>query len=343
MNAELNIETEFKKHENLIHHIIQKHFPHLVNTDFYEDAYQEGCIALLQSIKNFDTNKGYKFSTFVYPAIKRAIYRHTYKFSSDVFISRNVNDTYMKYKQYLKQGYSFDEIIKKLNTTQTRLVNIINAYKNTRLEKIIFDDSKITLGELISNGVDVEKDFTIKNDLEVIKKLCKLFLTEENYFVLKGYYNGATQTRLGQIIGKTQNSVREKILKIEQYVFPLFKKYVVGEITFGALCLELTKRSKSYKNVLLSYLIYVFSLPCQPKGFMDEIQWELNNWDKRTFKKIENYFNKNSNAIRAIADNLQSIVMIIDKYHKFTSLESILSEKEGQNNCSIKQVFQYAV
>ncbi len=344
MNAELNIETEFKKHENLIHHIIQKHFPHLVNTDFYEDAYQEGCIALLQSIKNFDTNKGYKFSTFVYPAIKRAIYRHTYKFSSDVFISRNVNDTYMKYKQYLKQGYSFDEIIKKLNTTQTRLVNIINAYKNTRLETIIYDDSAITLKDAISNGVDVEKEVETNYDLEIAKKLCKLFFTEENYFVLEEYYNGVTQAKLGRIIGKTQNGVKEKLLKMERYAFPFFKKYMLGEITFGTLCLELTKRNRSYKYALLSYFNLVFNLPNSPKNFLKDIQQELDNWDEKTFIRIKNYFNKDSNNIRPIADNLQNIVTIINKYYKFNNMEDILlKQKEKEEKCNINNVLQCVV
>lgn len=336
--------TIFEEHQNLIHHVIRKHFYYLLKTNYYEDAFQEGSIALLECIRSFDPEKGFKISSFAYVSIYRAIYNRCFKFNCDLNISRNANAIYLKYRRYKTEGYTFNEIVKKLNITQVELSNIISAYKNTRLETIIYDDSAITLKDAISNGVDVEKEVETNYDLEIAKKLCKLFFTEENYFVLEEYYNGVTQAKLGRIIDKTQNGVKKKLLKMERYAFPFFKKYMLGEITFGTLCLELTKRNRSYKYALLSYFNLVFNLPNSPKNFLKDIQQELDNWDEKTFIRIKNYFNKDSNNIRPIADNLQNIVTIINKYYKFNNMEDILLEqKEKEEKCNINNVLQCVV
>lgn len=336
--------TIFEEHQNLVHHVIRKHFYYLLRTDFYEDAFQEGSIALLECIRSFDSKKGFELSSFAYVSIYRAIYNRCFKFNYDLNISRNAYNTHLKYRQYKKDGFTFDEIVKKLNITQLELSNIINACSNTRLETIIYDDSAITLKDAIPNEINVEKEVETNYDLEIAKKLCKLFFTEENYFVLEEYYNGVTQAKLGRIIGKTQNGVKEKLLKMERYAFPFFKKYMLGEITFGTLCLELTKRNRSYKYALLSYFNLVFNLPNSPKNFLKDIQQELDNWDEKTFIRIKNYFNKDSNNIRPIADNLQNIVTIINKYYKFNNMEDILlKQKEKEEECNINNVLQRVV
>lgn len=66
---------EIEQHLNLVHSIASKRYIQFKHKYDYDDLFQLGCIGLMNSINDFDENKGFKFSTYAYHCIDGAILR----------------------------------------------------------------------------------------------------------------------------------------------------------------------------------------------------------------------------------------------------------------------------
>jgi RNA polymerase sigma factor (sigma-70 family) len=113
------------KNLNLIHNMLKTF---TISSQDYEDYFNEGVLALINAVDNYDANKGYAFSTYAC----KAILNHLTKYKH--------NNTYIKFPEEIKalrQKYLFltwqdpsiseEEIAKKLNCSQQliREMNII--------------------------------------------------------------------------------------------------------------------------------------------------------------------------------------------------------------------------
>jgi RNA polymerase sigma-B factor len=62
-----------KQYENLVYHIAHKYSP---GRESFEDLVQVGMIGLVQAIRRFDVDKGWRFSTYAYQTIRGEIQRY---------------------------------------------------------------------------------------------------------------------------------------------------------------------------------------------------------------------------------------------------------------------------
>lgn len=325
MNSEDTVK-KFKEYEKLIRCIINKHYYFLKHSQHYEDAYQEGCIALLKAIKTYDTNSKYTFDAYAYRLIWNTIFKKTYFFDSTLKLSRSASEEYIKYKKLSTDGCTIEEIANKLNISHDKLISIINAYKVTSIDKVITTDlGEIEVSNYISDNFNVEKHFEIKTSIKTFEMLCRLFLINKDYLIIANSLKNVKYKQIGRIVGLTRGQVLKRLRNLKAFTFPLFFRYIDGDINFNILCLELLKSGgRDYKQGVKKYFKYVFELPNKPKGFSKEIKQELSCWSKRDFEKIEGYFNSETYNSCYVIDNLKNIIMIIDKYYKFNELENIL-------------------
>ena len=198
--------TVFKENEALIHHIIKKHYPQFIGTDKYEDAFQDGSIGLLKAIKGFNPELGHEFSTYAYPAIRSEIYKGYYKNNSNFSISRYANNIRMSYNSLIEEGYSFDEIVKKLNTTPATLLDTINAFENNDfLERKINHDpegSTLRVKDSIKDEFNLE-DYLEFNDTIKLQKYYVIYSVRRRHFMLNNFYNGIIQAKIGEKIERS--------------------------------------------------------------------------------------------------------------------------------------------
>ena len=321
----MDVTSMYIENQALIHHIIRKHYPHLRGTSQYEDAFQNGSIGLLKAIKGFKSDKGCEFSTYAYPAIRSEIYKGLYKNNSNLNVSRYASSIHMSYKSLVEDGYSFDEIVDELNTTPATLLDTINAFdSNDYLEREIAsnpDGSSLKVRDLIKYDFNTEDYFEFNTTLNSAKILCNIFLSEEDNIMLGNYYNGIAQAEIGEKVGKNQVSVSRRITRIENTLFPIFRRYLEGDIEFGKLCLMFIEKDRKTRLVLKCYLDCIFGLTNHPNEFVRDLNLALLGWDITTFSKVKEFLSDDRHYLYQIKDELTSLVKVVDKYYSTEGIE----------------------
>lgn len=197
----------------------------------FEDLFMGGVEGLCCAIEKFDVSRGYKFSTYAIPWVKRQIIltiNENRKLSSSEFFFIKLTKCKNFVKDYVQKngvrpsvleiscgtGYKVDEIEKIMTYDNFQFVN---------LDDYVSDDKNIVFNDVIvDTSVDVEEqvfskyqekafiDF-LKNS-ELTNQEIKIFL---NYYNLYGYkkYN---QAELGKIYGVTPQNISLKIQKVKK-------------------------------------------------------------------------------------------------------------------------------
>lgn len=304
----------YNKNQNLIHLVIRKHFPQFINTMDYDDAFQEGSIALLQAIKKFNPERGIKFSTYAYYAIKNTISRSMYKSNSIFSVSRNSFETYITYLKYFEEGLDFDEIVLKLNTTPTKLLNIIRTFNEDYFERELnanSDDRLLKVADKVADDFNVERNYELKYETTTLMILCKTFLPETYFTTLIQKMKGKNQRSISKQIGCSQAHVSRIVRKIRSKILPLFKKYLEGEITYGKLCLELMKYLENAEQVFECYLDYVAEVDNGQAVFnVKKIRWLFHNGLHKTHQST-----------------IQDAINEIDKFYSKDGIEEVIYNK----------------
>lgn len=337
----MDVTTIFKENEALIHHIIKKHYPQFIGTDKYEDAFQDGSIGLLKAIKGFNPELGHEFSTYAYPAIRSEIYKGYYKNNSNFSISRYANNIRMNYNSLIEEGYSFDEIVKKLNTTPATLLDTINAFENNDfLERKINHDpegSTLRVKDSIKDEFNLEDYLEFNDTVEIAKILCNIFLSEEDIFMLNNFYSGIIQAKIGEKIGRDQVSISRRITRIEKTLFPYFKEYIEGDLKFGELCLKFIEKDRKTRLVLKCYLEYIFEIENHPSEFIHDLDHVIGDWSISTLKMITEFLGEDKHYLYQVKYELTDLVNVVDKYYSRGGIESIILKRLVTGN-SIKSI-----
>lgn len=312
----------YNENKNLIHEVIHKQFPYLVGTKDYEDAFQEGSIGLINAIKQFDSNLNYKFSTYAYKAIKNQIKKNIYKYKSSMKISMGVYKQYIAYLKYENEGYSYDEIVEKLNTTPEKLGKVINAFNKTYLDEEIQEN--ISLNKIIRDIADIENDVINSTLIPHAVTLCKLFLSEQELAIISYYYNSYRITEISNYLKISKPLVVKRIKKIEEVIFPIFREYLEGKIKFGKMCEKLIKHSKKSRKVL--YLYFKNALENKNEDFLVKFNEILNRYGYQQLEKFKKFVNNEENYY-FVKDFTSNLVFLLDKYTYEKGIEQKILKK----------------
>ncbi len=312
--------TIYEENKNLIHQVIQTHYPFMVNSNDYEDVFQDGSIGLMKAIKNFNPDLGYKFSTLAYPAIKNKIGQDVFRYYSNFRVSRGSYYVLLAYSQYEKQGYSFDEIVEKLDIDPNRLINILNAYNENSLEDNLVSDDTLKIRDTISDDYNLQEKVEESYLVATSKVLCKMFLTDLEYTIISNYYDGMTLTKIGNTIKKSTTYVRRVVLRVENKIFPAFREYLEGNIRFGELCELLVKSRKKTKSVLKCYLYYSLNNG-DHEQFFDDFEALKSSYGSAMILNLIKFVTNDGVCYCKITDILADTVKILDKYFSSEGIE----------------------
>lgn len=325
----MNTATIYEENKNLVHQVIQTHYPFMVNSNDYEDVFQDGSIGLLKAIENFNEDLGYKFSTFAYSAIKNEISKNIFRYYSNFKVSRGSYHILLSYNNYKKQGYSFDEIIEKLNIDPNRLINILSAYNENSLEDSLVSDDTFKIRDTISDDYNLEKKVEESYLTSTAKILCKMFLTDTEYFIVNNYYKGITPTNIGKALNKNAALICKVVSRIEQKIFPAFREYLDGNIKFGELCELLVKSSKKTKSVLKCYLYYSLANG-DDEQFFNDLEVLKSSYGSDTVNSLIRFTMNDGVYYYRVLNILSDTIKILDKYFSTEGIEKkILALLDG--------------
>ncbi len=189
----------------------------------YDDIFQIGCIGLVKSINNFDTDFKVRFSTYAVPMIMGEIKRFL-RDDGIIKVSRSVKNTAKKIH------YDKEALAKKLNRDPT--IEELSAYSQISTEDIIYatesasslqylydiihqdDGAPVLLIDKISDGM--EEAGKIVNRIALKDALCNLDPKARKIILLR-YFKDRTQIEVAEMLGISQvqvSRIEKKVLKI---------------------------------------------------------------------------------------------------------------------------------
>lgn len=181
----------------------------------YDDIFQCGCIGLIKATKNFDKNKGVKFSTYAVPVILGEI-KAFFRDNSPLKVSRSIKDLSNKVRieeERFINTYSREPTINELS-------KMLNTDVEHILEALEISKSVISLDNTNSDGEQCSKDIPVQFDEENIslklslKKILDTLECQDRSLIYLRFFKGATQSKIAKRLGMTQVQVsrREKTL-----------------------------------------------------------------------------------------------------------------------------------
>jgi RNA polymerase sporulation-specific sigma factor len=176
----------------------------------YEDLCQIGHIGMLKAARNFDTGRGFAFSTYAVPLIIGEIKRFL-RDDGEIKVGRE-----LKRRGALVMAAREKYIANNLcEPTVSELASLCGMSEEDTVEAITASSATVSLSERIGEDGTLEDiigvDFTPEiNEKIALKQAISLLPDEERRIILLRYYKGLTQTETGRILGLTQVSVSRK-------------------------------------------------------------------------------------------------------------------------------------
>ena len=175
----------------------------------YDDLFQLGCMGLVKSIRNFDTEYGVAFSTYAVPVIMGEI-RRFLRDDGAIRISRSIRDKARLVMQCVEdfeetalRQRSIGEIAEQTGLSSEEVLLAMNAMKPMRsLDETLSEDGSMTLRDTI--GVDPSEE--IDKRLEM-RRLLKNLPEEEKRLLIRRYVYRDTQTEIAKDLGVSQVQV----------------------------------------------------------------------------------------------------------------------------------------
>lgn len=191
-----------------------------------DDLFQIGCIGLIKSIDNFDTNQQVKFSTYAVPMIIGEVRRHL-RDSSPIRVSRSIKDTAYhamqskeKLQNKLNREPTVNEIADDMGITKAEVVIALESIVDPiSLYEPVYSDGGDTIYILDQVG-DKNDDLNWLDEISFKEEIKKLSDRERLILSLR-YMKGKTQMEVSSQIGISQAQVsrleKGAICKIKGY------------------------------------------------------------------------------------------------------------------------------
>lgn len=176
----------------------------------YEDLVQAGCVGLIKAVDNFDSSKGFMFSTYAVPVIMGEIKR-IFRDGGAVKVSRSIKE-----KSLAVQNARNSFINKELREpTLTELSIICNIDLNELNDIIGIISPTVSLSTDNETEIDIPVDNTerLLDRVTVMHLLSKLSSDDRKLIYLR-YFLGKTQCETAKYlnISQVQVSRREKAI-----------------------------------------------------------------------------------------------------------------------------------
>ncbi len=187
----------------------------------YEDLFQSGCIGLIKAVDNFDSSRGFAFSTYAVPVIMGEIKR-IFRDGGAVKVSRSLKEKAIK-AQALREKFinkelrepTVSELSKLLDLSVEETTEVLGVIAPMVSLSVSNEDGESTI------DVPVDESEELFNRLTV-HRLFKYLDDTEKAIVDMRYYKGFTQSKTAQALGISQVQVsrKEKTLleKLRRYV-----------------------------------------------------------------------------------------------------------------------------
>lgn len=198
MSYIINYDKLVKDYTKLVYHLCNKIYQQNTNVDI-DDLIQTGFETLIVKAKYFDPNKGYKFMSYIYPTLKRAIHREQVKQLQTIRIPTVIMD-------YL--GLLFKA--KKIYNNEEDIINYLKEYSKNNLTdytaNVLYNSRRLSTTvdideycfDRIPNKSNTDMDNIITNQQSInLIKYCLNFLKPiEQKIIYKKYFSNENITLL---------------------------------------------------------------------------------------------------------------------------------------------------
>ncbi len=193
-----------------------------------DDIFQVGCIGLIKAIRNFDINRGVRFSTYAVPMIIGEIRRYLRDYNP-IRVSRSARDTAYKALQAKEsltkennKEPTLDEISKKIEIPKEDIVYALEAIQDpiSLFEPIYHDGTDaLYVMDQVSDTKNTDANWLENISLkEALKKLDE----RERYIINLRFFKGKTQMEVSEEIGISQAQVS----RLEKSALKNMRKYM---------------------------------------------------------------------------------------------------------------------
>lgn len=201
--ATYELDEIIKQNSNLVYSVCSKYQGY----NDKEDLHQVGMIGLMNAYKNYDQNRGVKFSTYAFPYIVGEVSTYVrenkaLKVSRDmVRLGRKINEYIQKHFEVRGYEPSITDIALMLDTSPDRIISALEACKNTKsLDEEINDDGKaITLLDVTPTKENISKEQMLD-----LKEAFKYLSNDEQILVINRYFKDLTQSEVAKLMNVNQ-------------------------------------------------------------------------------------------------------------------------------------------
>ena len=193
-----------------------------------DDLFQVGCIGLIKSIDNFNTDLDVRFSTYAVPMIIGELRRYL-RDNTSMRVSRSLRDTAYKalrarneLMEELSREPKLDEIAKKLEMKEEDVAFALEAIQDpvSLFEPVYHDDGDaIFVMDQVRDDSDCDEHWL--DGISISSGLDKLAEREKRIIELR-FFHGRTQMEVAEEIGISQAQVS----RLEKSALKHMRKYV---------------------------------------------------------------------------------------------------------------------
>lgn len=178
----------------------------------YDDLFQAGCEGLIKAAAHFDSDRGYKFSTYAVPVILGEM-RRLFREGGTVKVSRGLKELSMKAVRLSEQietetgkAPSVSVLAEKLGVPEEKCAEALNAA--VQPVSLTGDDE--------NNETDIPVDAPEEKitDHLALQQILKALPEEDQRLIYYRYFKNQTQTETAKRLGTTQVQISRREKKL---------------------------------------------------------------------------------------------------------------------------------
>ena len=179
----------------------------------YDDLCQIGHIGMIKAIRNFDTERGFAFSTYAVPLIIGEIKRFL-RDDGEIKVGREIKRRGALVMSARERYITENEC----EPTVSQLAEMCNLSEEEVVECIAATSATVSLSEQVGDDATIEDfigvDFTPElNEKIALRQAIDKLPDDERQIIYLRYFKNLTQSEVGRILGMTQVTVSRREAK----------------------------------------------------------------------------------------------------------------------------------